>query len=417
MDRNKRPWRKWLTHTVYFRLGLTVFVVYLLIYYWARIEKAILLLGDAMAPLVVGAIVAYAVNILFCFIERHYDKVFRGPFSQRYRKGICITCSYLLLIAIIVGVICVLVPQLTECLSLLISQSDSALNHLVEFLKSVPVLEKYGVILENKFSNSNLSKQLVDTALNLLQNGNTGWINNVTSVVQKVTGAAASLLIGLVFSFYVLCNKETLKRQTVHVMKTYLRGINTRVLEVLNVFNDSFRSFIVGQVEDACVLGLMCAVAMFIFRMPYVGMIAVIIAVTALVPIVGAFVGALVGFVLILSVSFSKALIFVILFIVVQQIDNNVTYPRIVGGSIGLPGIWVLAAVTIGGSSFGILGMLFFIPIFSSLYKLLKMDMERRNAKAAAKQNANSEPKETSEVQMKAETQPESKKQAETVAP
>ncbi len=403
MDRNKRPWRKWLTHTVYFRLGLTVFVVYLLIYYWARIEKVLFLFGNAMAPLVMGAIIAYAVNILFCFIERHYDKVFRGPRSQRYRKGICIAGSYLLLFAIIVGVICVLVPQLTECLSLLISQSDSALSHLVEFLKSVPVLEKYGVLLENKFSDSNLSKELVDAALNLLQNGNTGWINNVTSVVQKVTGAAASVLIGIVFSFYVLCNKETLKRQCVQVMETYLKGPNEKILEILDVFNTSFRSFIVGQVEDACVLGLMCAVAMFIFRMPYVGMIAVIIAVTALVPIVGAFVGAVVGFVLILSVSFSKALIFVIIFIVVQQIDNNVTYPRIVGGSIGLPGIWVLAAVTIGGSSFGILGMLFFIPIFSSLYKLIHMDMERRSAKA--KRDADSEPKETSEDPIEAETQ------------
>ena len=144
--------------------------------------------------------------------------------------------------------------------------------------------------------------------------------------------------------------------------------------------NNSFRSFIVGQVKDACVLGIMLAIAMMIFRMPYAGMIAVIVTVLALVPIVGALIGAVVGFVLILSVSVTKAVLFLILFLVVQQIDNNVTYPRIVGGSIGLPGIWVLAAVTIGGSAFGILGMLFFIPLFSAIYKLVQADIRRRNS-------------------------------------
>ena len=128
----------------------------------------------------------------------------------------------------------------------------------------------------------------------------------------------------------------------------------------------------------------MCAVAMFIFRMPYAGMISAIIAVTALIPIVGAIIGALVGFILILSVSTTKAFVFIILFVVVQQIDNNVTYPRIVGGSIGLPGIWVLAAVTIGGSAFGVLGMLFLIPLFSGIYKLVRMDMKHRNANQKA---------------------------------
>ena len=194
-----------------------------------------------------------------------------------------------------------------------------------------------------------------------------------------MTGVAATLFIGLFFSFYLLSGKEKYGSQFRRVVHTYCPSVESKLFEVLDVLNNSFRSFIVGQVKDACVLGIMLAIAMMIFRMPYAGMIAVIVTVLALVPIVGALIGAVVGFVLILSVSVTKAVIFLILFLVVQQIDNNVTYPRIVGGSIGLPGIWVLAAVTIGGSAFGILGMLFFIPLFSAIYKLVQADIRRRN--------------------------------------
>ena len=247
-------------------------------------------------------------------------------------------------------------------------------------LKSVPALAKYGAMLEQSVSGMQLNGELVQKAIHILQSGNIGWLDNVTGVLQKVTGVAATLFIGLFFSFYLLSGKEKYGSQFRRVVHTYCPAAESKLFEVLDVLNNSFRSFIVGQVKDACVLGIMLAIAMMIFRMPYAGMIAVIVTVLALVPIVGALIGAVVGFVLILSVSVTKAIVFLILFLVVQQIDNNVTYPRIVGGSIGLPGIWVLAAVTIGGSAFGILGMLFFIPLFSAIYKLVQADIRRRNS-------------------------------------
>lgn len=386
MEKPKKPIHKKIIDTVYFKLGVTFFVVYLLTYYWKKIENVILLLGNAVTPILVGLIMAYVVNILLSFVERNYDRLFSGSIAAKCKRCVCIIISFLFLILIIAGVIGIVVPQLTSCVSLLISRSDAAASHLVELLKSLPALEKYGTMLEESLANLNPSTELVQKLVEILRHGNTGWISNFTNVLQKVTGFATSIVIGLFFSFYLLYDKEKLQKQSKRMIQTYCPEISEKVFEILRVFNDSFRSFIVGQVEDACVLGLMCAITMFIFRMPYAGMISAIIAVTALVPIVGAIIGALVGFILILSVSTTKAFLFVVLFIVVQQIDNNVTYPRIVGGSIGLPGIWVLAAVTIGGSAFGVLGMLFLIPLFSGIYKLVRMDMMRRNAK----QNASS---------------------------
>lgn len=384
MEHQRKPIHKKIIDTVYFKLGVTFFVVYLLTYYWKKIEKVILLLGNAVTPILVGLIMAYVVNILLSFVERNYDRVFSGSLAAKCKRCVCIITSFLFLILIIAGVIGIVVPQLSSCISLLISRSGVAANHLVDLFKSVPSLEKYGKMLEESIANLNPSTELVQKLVGVLQHGSTGWISNFTSVLQKVTGFATSMVIGLFFSFYLLYDKEKLQRQSKNVIQTYCPGISEKVFKILRVFNDSFRSFIVGQVEDACVLGLMCAVAMFIFRMPYAGMISAIIAVTALIPIVGAIIGALVGFILILSVSTTKAFVFIILFVVVQQIDNNVTYPRIVGGSIGLPGIWVLAAVTIGGSAFGVLGMLFLIPLFSGIYKLVRMDMKHRNANQKA---------------------------------
>lgn len=381
MEQQKKPIHKKIIDTVYFKLGVTFFVVYLLIYYWKKIEKVILLLGNAITPILVGLIMAYVVNILLSFVERNYDRVLSGSIAVKCKRCVCIIISFLFLILIIAGVIGIVVPQLSSCISLLVSRSDVAANHLADLFSSVPSLEKYGKMLEESIANLNPSTELVQKVVALLRHGNTGWISNFTSVLQKVTGFATSMVIGLFFSFYLLYDKEKLQRQSKRVIQTYCPGMSEKAFEILRVFNDSFRSFIVGQVKDACVLGLMCAVTMFVFSMPYAGMISAIIAVTALIPIVGAIIGALVGFILILSVSTTKAFLFVLLFIVVQQIDNNVTYPRIVGGSIGLPGIWVLAAVTIGGSAFGVLGMLFLIPLFSGIYKLVRMDMKRRNAK------------------------------------
>ena len=186
------------------------------------------------------------------------------------------------------------------------------------------------------------------------------------------------VFIGIIISIYILGSKEKLKSQIKRLMNAYVPKHSKRITHILSVFNDSFHNFIIGQVKDAMILGIMVTLGMFILRLPYPIMIGVIVAVTALVPIFGALAGAVIGAILILPVSSVKALIFIIFFIVVQQIDNHIMYPKVVGNSIGLPGLFVLVSITVGGSLFGMLGMICAVPIFSAIYRLLKEDIRKR---------------------------------------
>jgi len=366
----------------YAGLVLLVFVLVLAVKYWGRIAVGLALLGRSVLPLLAGCVIAYAMNILLVFFEKHYDRHFRGVRSQKMKRGLCITASFLSLIAIILLVIRLIVPQMAACVTLLMTDSDGALRQVVNLMNRVPSLQKYAVMIEKNFLEAGNIETAISNVLGLLMHGSGSWTSQAMSILQSVVSKVSTLFIGIFFACYLLGSKEKLTMQSKRLIRTYFTKAEGKILYLCQALNESFHSFIVGQVEDACVLGLMCTAGLLILRMPYAVMIGVIIAVTALVPIVGAILGAVVGFVLILSVSPVKALIFVIFFVVIQQVDNNVTYPRIVGTSVGLPGIWVLAAVTVGGTLFGVVGMLFFIPLFSTIYRLLQRDIRRRNAPA-----------------------------------
>ena len=207
-------------------------------------------------------------------------------------------------------------------------------------------------------------------------------LNSTIGIASSVVSGFTNLFIGLVFSVYVLAQKEKLAGQVKRVLSAFLpEKINNSVLYVCALLNKNFTNFITGQCLEAVILGTMFVIAMTIFRMPYAVMIGVLIAFTALIPIVGAFIGCVVGAFLILLVNPWKALAFIVLFLVLQQIEGNLIYPRVVGSSVGLPAMWVLVAVTIGGSLFGIMGMLVFIPLISTVYALLRECVNRRNEK------------------------------------
>ena len=188
-----------------------------------------------------------------------------------------------------------------------------------------------------------------------------------------------NIVIGLIFSLYVLIEKEKLGAQCRLLIQTYLPAIADKIFYVTDVVNDSFHSFIVGQCIEAVVLGGLCVVGMLLCGFPYAVMIGVFIGFTALIPIAGAYIGALVGAVMILTVSPIQALQFLLFVVVLQQVEGNLIYPKVVGESIGLPGIWVLTAITIGGGVLGVGGMLLAVPIFAAVYRLIKADVQKRN--------------------------------------
>lgn len=211
------------------------------------------------------------------------------------------------------------------------------------------------------------------------------------NVVGTVFSSIVTVVLSIIFAIYLLVDKEKIGRQFDRVMRRYMSTkFYERTKYVLSVLDESFSSFISGQCLDAILVGILCTIGMLILRLPYATMIGAIVAFTALIPVAGSYIGAIMGAFMILTVSPIKSLIFLIFIIVLQQADGNIVYPKIVGSSIGLPGIWVLAAVTVGGGLMGVLGMLIAVPIAATLYKILRADVNGKlheNIKSAQKEN------------------------------
>jgi len=204
-------------------------------------------------------------------------------------------------------------------------------------------------------------------------------VGAVVSAVSNVISDVVTGVLAFIFAIYFLLGKEKLCEQYRRLMKNYLPEKAVRKINyVASVVNDSFHRYIVGQCTEAIILGVLCALGMLVFQFPYAGMIGALIGFTALIPVAGAYIGGVVGFVMILTVSPIKALLFIVFLVVLQQLEGNLIYPKVVGGSLGLPAVWVLAAVTIGGALMGISGMLIGVPIAASVYRLIRDDMRRK---------------------------------------
>ena len=216
-------------------------------------------------------------------------------------------------------------------------------------------------------------ERLYTAVLNFLTSYGQTLMDTTIGVTTSIFSAAVNFVLALVFSLYVLAQKETLSRQVTKTMRALLPEKKAAwLMDLAALTNKTFSNFITGQLTEAVILGSLCFVGMVLFKMPYASVVSVLIGFTALIPIFGAFIGIIIGAFLILLISPVKAFWFVIFILVLQQIEGNLIYPRVVGKSVGLPGIWVLAAVTVGGNAFGLVGMLLSVPVCSVLYALLR---------------------------------------------
>lgn len=358
------------------RAAVTVVAVWLLVHYWTTLAGGALLALNAAAPLLLGCVIAYVVNIPMSLLERFWPR--HAP--QGLRRPVCLVLAFALVVLILTALTSMLLPELARCIQVLVDKLPDALNSATLQIRQM---------LENSSlpddASSNLQKALPDwngmigQGINLVLSGVGGAVGKLAQAIGSLFSAAVMVLVGLIFASYLLLGKERLAVQCKRLMKTYLpQGVTTRTLYVLDTVNDCFHNFIVGQCIEAVILGALCTVAMLLFRLPYASMIGVLIGFTALIPIAGAYIGAAVGAFMIFTVSPVQALVFIIVLVVVQQLEGNLIYPRVVGASIGLPGIWVLAAVTIGGGVLGVGGMLLGVPLAASLYRLLRHDMNKR---------------------------------------
>lgn len=349
-------------------------IVFLVIYYWEKVEGFISLAVSAGLPLIIGCVMAYVINILMCFYEKWYVKIFKVEVARKIRRVVCLILAFLSLGGIIFLVVNLVLPELINCIASFIRLIPGALQMLVDFVGEDQIL-KYFPQLKEGFDISAQTENLIKTVLG----GVGGAVDSIMSAVSSAVSVVVNIVIGLIFSLYVLIEKEKLGAQCRSLISTYLSKIDDKIFYVTEVLDESFHSFIVGQCIEAVVLGGLCVAGMLIFRFPYAVMIGVFIGFTALIPIAGAYIGAAVGAIMILTVSPLQALQFLVFVVVLQQLEGNLIYPKVVGQSIGLPGIWVLTAVTIGGGVLGVGGMLLAVPIFAAAYRLIREDVTRRN--------------------------------------
>lgn len=354
----------------------------LVIIYSDAILGGIGLAVSILAPFVAGAAIAFVLNIPMSQIENKLLKRWNSKSAKHLKRPVSIVLTLLIVAALITILIATVVPQIGKTVADIAKQlpafADRLMALLTDLQQQYPVLDGQTDILVKLEENW---ENIVNGVFSFMKNGFGSMVNSTIGIASNIVSGVVSGFIAFVFSIYLLAQKEKLGSQVRRVCDAFIpEKINKKIYYVCSLLSRNFTNFITGQCLEACILGSLFVITMLIFRLPYAVMIGVLIAFTALIPIVGAFIGCIVGAFLILIVSPMKALGFVILFLTLQQIEGNLIYPRVVGSSVGLPAIWVLVAVTLGGSLFGIVGMLAFIPLVSTLYMLLRDEVNRRNA-------------------------------------
>lgn len=347
-------------------------------------------LWSIASPLIAGCAVAYVLNIVMRKLEKLYFPNSGSRLAKRTRRPVCIVLSLVLIAAVIYLILRLVVPELIKAFAIIGQSIPVAFREVVDWLaENLDEFPQTGQMLEN-LQNLNVDwNSLWDSVINYLKAGIGGFLNSTVTLVGSLVGAVVNSVIALIFAIYILASKEKLADQLKRTVRAFVRPCwIERCKRILVTADRTFSSFIVGQVTEAVVLGSLCTAGMLIFRFPYAPMIGAFIGATALIPIVGAYLGAAVGAFMILTQDPLKALLFLIFIIILQQLEGNLIYPKVVGSSIGLPGMWVLAAVTIGGGVLGIPGMLLGVPSAATLYKLLGYGVNRRNARREREKRA-----------------------------
>ena len=349
---------------------LIITYVALVIFALVNFEKIFMFLGnviDIFSPFIIGVIFAFILNVINNFYERKlFGKVKNNKFWKKAKRPISVTLSLVSVFVIIIFVIYLLIPQLENSLGL--------------FIGTLPEYKEDIVGILNKFDVSNTTITVVSDYLDNFGKAITDYIKDnsqdvitvTTEVVSSLVNVVSKGIISIVFAVYILAQKENLIRQINKVMNAYLKPKTIDKIKTISILaNKTFSNFVTGQGLEALIFGTLCFIGMLIFGIPYALPIAVLLGFTALIPIFGAIIGTVLGAILIFMVSPFKAIIFIIFVLVIQQIENNFIYPKVVGKSVGLPGMWVLLSVTVGGSIGGIIGLIIATPLCSLVYALL----------------------------------------------
>lgn len=369
--------------------GLILFTaaVILCILYSKEVLHIFVLLLSFLRPFIIGGAIAFVINLLMNKVEKLLFSRAKGKAALKIKRPASIFLSVLLL-GLVITLVCVtVIPQIVRTLSEIGAQIPEFMKNSIAWLETQ--LAAYPDVLKQleKLETMEFDWNTIISAIaDFLKSGLLSVITSTVSVASSIVGGVINAVVSVIFAFYILSQKEKLENQTDRVLSAYLKeSAYLNVKRVAGMLYKNFSSFITGQCLEAVILGCMFVVVMPVCGLPYAVLIGVLVAFTALIPIVGAFIGCAVGVFLILIEDPVKAFWFLILFLVIQQIEGNLIYPHVVGNSVGLPSIWVLVAVSVGGSMMGILGMLLFIPLAATVYALVREDVNRRNGRRGVK--------------------------------
>ncbi len=356
--------------------SILVIITFTLVLYWgltrfSAIMGAFNTFISIISPVLTGFCFAFIINVLLRPLEKGWDKLFKGKIGQMLKRPICLTASTLMFFGFILAILFLVIPEFIITLESFIAELPANMQKAYNWVMGIIAdLEARGISLDEFEIDV---QQLISQVTKIASEYGSSVIDKAAGIILNIFSGVFNLVIAFVLSIYMLAQKERLCLQFKKILYALIpKEKADKVQEEVVFINKTFTSFVTGQVTEAFIIGILCYIGMRIFNFPYPLIVSILVGVTALIPIIGAFIGTAIGAVLILLTSPIKAIWFVIYIIVLQQIEGNLIYPKVVGRSVGLPGIWVLTAVTISGSFFGFIGMLICVPVFSILYAYIR---------------------------------------------
>ncbi len=366
--------QKQLTKWVVEIITITI-LIYLSISHIDKVASAVTWIINLFLPLIIGVVIALIINVPLGSIEKHLFQKNPTEKKVKMRRPLAICLSLIIVLGVIIGIFVLVVPEFLKAISVAVSSLTDYLNYFQELLSS------------GDYSQIPFGEQLASIDFTQIETELNEWVQQIGSTLLNLAATSigslvsniANSVIGLIFSIYILANKEKLKRQVSRLIHVWLpHKFGNYIIHVAAVFNKNLKLFVIGQTTEAFILGGLCALGMFILQIPYAAMVGALVCITAFIPYIGAWIAAIVGAFMILTISPFKALVFIIFILILQQVEGNLIYPRVVGAKINLPSMWVLAAITIGGNLAGPFGMLFSVPVCASLYSLFKEATETK---------------------------------------
>lgn len=358
-------------------IGLVTLIV-LGVWNWNSIMGLVGSIYKTLGPIINGAIFAYILNLLMVRYERLLSKLqVKMPFIKGLKRPVSMLLSLLTFVLAVIMILVLVLPQLSTAISRFIEVIPSVSTWLQ---KAVEEYDAYFPQLQSLMSQLNINwGSLIQQSMTVLNSLSSNFLNITFTTITGVASNTINSILSLMVALYILGSKERLLVQSKRVIMAYLKPSQAQTfLDIIRLMNESFTNFFVGMTLEGIILGSLVTVAASIFNLPYAGMLGVIAGVMALIPIIGGYISAAVGTLMLLAVSPSQALFYLVMVIIIMQLEGNLIYPRVVGGSIGLPGLWVLVAFTVGGGLMGISGMILGIPLAATLYKLLGRDVLMR---------------------------------------